>query len=60
MVYVLFTITIITHHHCSLILTVIPKPVRRFRLLYLVHRAGENRETEPPPLCKKKPVLITR
>lgn len=43
------------HHHCSLILTkIIPKPVRRFRLLYLVHRAGENRETEPPPLLQKK------
>lgn len=30
--YVLFTITIISHHYCSLILTIIPKPVRRFRL----------------------------
>lgn len=51
MVYVLFTITItiISHHHDSLILTVIPKPVRRFRL-------------PSPPAGKNRmiPVLITR
>lgn len=69
MVYVLFTITItvISHHYCSLILNPQTRPPlspNSYTFLGgrpLVHRAGENRETEPPPLCKKKtPVLITR
>lgn len=66
MVYVLFTITIITHHYCSLTLNPQTRPPlspNSYTFLGgrpLVHRAGENRETEPPPLLQKKPVLITR
>lgn len=61
MVYVLFTITIISHHYCSLILNpqtrppLSPNSYTSLGGRPLVHRAGENREIEPPPLCQKKP-----
>lgn len=61
-IYVLFTITItiISHHYCSLIhnpQTRPPLSPNSYTFLGgrpLVHRAGENRETEPPPLLPKK------